>query len=256
MTSLFSLINKVALVTGASSGMGKAIAKALGEHGAKVVIASNDLDACKNTAFEFRELNMECEPIPFDANQKESIDNLVKKTKEVYGTIDILVNCVGIGPSVPFMDTHTELYTKVMGLNLLSAIHLSKLVLPDMQKRKDGVIIFLASIAAVRGNKTIGLYGISKAGLVQLAKNLAVAYGPDNIRVNAISPGLIDTPFAASLTENAAFMEKRMQLTPLRRVGTPEEVAGVAVLLASKGGGFITGQNIIVDGGTTISDGN
>jgi len=115
---------------------------------------------------------------------------------------------------------------------------------------------FKVACFPVRGNKNIGLYGISKAGLVQLAKNLAVEYGPNNIRVNAISPGLIDTPFAASLTENEAFMKKRLELTPLRRVGTVDEVAGVAVMLASKAGEFITGQNIIIDGGTTISDGN
>jgi len=154
------------------------------------------------------------------------------------------------------MDIDSNLYNTVMGINLQSAIYLTKQVVPNMQAQKEGVIIYLASIASVRGNKNIGLYGISKAGLVQLAKNLAVEYGPDNIRVNAISPGLIDTPFAASLTENEAFMKKRLALTPLRRVGTADEVAGVAVMLASKAGGFITGQNIIVDGGTTISDGN
>eukprot|EP01136_Pigoraptor_vietnamica_P007823 Opistho-1_new@42392 len=143
-----------------------------------------------------------------------------------------------------------------MQINLQSTIYLSKLVIPQMQQRKEGSIIFLASIAGVRGNKSLGMYGISKAGLAQLARNLAVEFGPDNIRVNAISPGVIDTTFAKPLTSNNEVMEKRTLLTPLRRIGKVEEVAGVALLLASKAGGFITGQNIIVDGGTTISDGN
>ena len=106
----------------------------------------------------------------------------------------------------------------------------------------------------MRGNKSIGLYGVSKAGLIQLARNLAVEFGPDNIRVNTISPGMINTPFAQCLMENPTFMTKRLGQTPLRRVGEVEEIAGLAVMLASKAGGFITGQNIIVDGGTTISD--
>ncbi len=125
-----------------------------------------------------------------------------------------------------------------------------------MQAQRDGAIIYLASIAGVRGNKNLGLYGVSKAALIQLARNLAVELGPDNIRVNTISPGMIDTPFSKSLIENKAFMEKRLSQTPLRKVGSVDEIAGVALMLASKAGGFITGQNIIVDGGTTISDGN
>ena len=143
-----------------------------------------------------------------------------------------------------------------MALNLQSAVYLTKLIIPQMMGNKDGAIIYLASIAGVRGNKNIGMYGISKAGLIQLARNLAVEFGAYNIRVNTISPGMIDTPFSQVLMSNKGFMEKRLALTPLRRVGDVSEIAGVAVMLASKAGGFITGQNIIVDGGTVISDGN
>jgi NAD(P)-dependent dehydrogenase (short-subunit alcohol dehydrogenase family) len=166
------------------------------------------------------------------------------------------VQLVGVAIAGSFLEINAESFDKTIQINLQSAIYLTKQVLPKMIKNKDGVIIYLASIASVRGNKSIGLYGISKAGLAQLARNLAVEFGPNNIRVNAISPGMIDTPFSKSLLENKEFMEKRLALTPLRRVGTTEEVAGVAVMLASKAGAFITGQNIIVDGGTTISDGN
>ena len=137
-----------------------------------------------------------------------------------------------------FLEINAADFEKTMAINLQSAVFLTKLVVPQMQAQKDGVIIYLASIAGVRGNKSIGLYGISKAGLIQLARNLAVEFGPDNIRVNTISPGMIDTPFSKSLIENKDFMEKRLLLTPLRRVGTPEEIAGVAVMLSSKAGDF------------------
>jgi NAD(P)-dependent dehydrogenase (short-subunit alcohol dehydrogenase family) len=256
MKTLFDLSGKVALVTGASSGIGRSIAQALGQHGAKVIIASNDRSGCEKTLTDFQNKNIEATAIYVDVIKKESIDGLVEKSLTLFGKIDVLVSCVGIGPAASFMETESDLYAKVMQTNLQSAIYLTKKILPQMVRQKEGSIMYLASIAAVRGNKNIGLYGISKAGLVQLAKNLAVEYGPDNVRVNAISPGLIDTSFSSGLMEQSEFMEKRLQMTPLRRVGRPEEIAGVAVLLASEAGAFITGQNIIVDGGTTISDGN
>jgi NAD(P)-dependent dehydrogenase (short-subunit alcohol dehydrogenase family) len=146
-------------------------------------------------------------------------------------------------------------FSKMIQVNLLQALELTQLVIPSMRDNGGGSIIYLSSIASVRGNKSLGLYGITKAGLVQLARNVAVEYGPLNIRANAISPGMIDTPFAKELLSNKDFLEKRLALT-LTPCGFTREIAGVAVMLASKAGGFITGQNIIVDGGTTISDGN
>ncbi len=256
MKNLFDLQGKVALITGSSSGMGKAIAEAMGEHGATVIVSSNDSAACEEVCKEFQAKKIKTYAIPFDISSKESINILCRKAIEKCGKIDILVSCVGIANPSAFLEINTESFEKTMQINLQSAIYLSKLLIPQMQDRKDGAIIYLASIAGVRGNKSIGLYGISKAGLIQLARNLAVEFGPDNIRVNTISPGMIDTPFSKGLMENKAFMEKRLAATPLRRVGTTEEIAGVAVMLASKAGGFITGQNIIIDGGTTISDGN
>jgi NAD(P)-dependent dehydrogenase (short-subunit alcohol dehydrogenase family) len=250
--NLFDLAGKKALVTGASSGMGKAIAEALGSHGAKVLISSNDEAACKQTVTEFIAKGIEAGYAVCDVTSIESLKALEKKAA---GT-DILVSCVGMAAPGATTDINKENFDATITINLQSAICLSKMVIPHMQQRKDGVIIFLASIAGVRGNKNIGLYGISKAGLIQLARNLAVEFGSDNIRVNTISPGLIDTPFSKSMMENKAVMERRLSLTPLRRVGHPHEIAGVAVMLASKAGAFITGQNIIVDGGTVISDGN
>jgi NAD(P)-dependent dehydrogenase (short-subunit alcohol dehydrogenase family) len=256
MKNLFDLTGKVALITGSSSGMGKAIAEAMGEQGAMVIVSSNDADECKKVVVEFGQKGILANAIPCDVSKKEAIESLIEAVLSKFGQIDILVSCVGVAIPNSFLDISASDFDKTMTINLQSAIYLSKLVIPQMVSRKDGVIVYLASIAGVRGNKNIGLYGISKAGLIQLARNLAVEFGPDNIRVNTISPGMIDTPFSQSLLDNKPFLEKRLVLTPLRRVGTPAEIAGVAVMLASKAGGFITGQNIVVDGGTVIGDGN
>lgn len=256
MKDLFDLTNKTALITGASSGMGKAIAEAMGEHGATIIISSNDENACLKVCSEFHEKGIKAYAIYCDVSDKTSIDKLYLDAIDKVKKIDILVSCVGIAMPSSFLAINASDFEKTMQINLQSAIYLSKKVIPAMQMQKDGVIIYLASIASVRGNKSIGLYGMSKAALAQLARNLAVEFGPDNIRVNAISPGMIDTPFSNGMLANQALMERRLSLTPLRRIGTPTEIAGVAVMLASKAGGFITGQNLVVDGGTTISDGN
>ncbi|MEI7584342.1 SDR family oxidoreductase [Runella sp.] len=256
MKYLFDLTEKIALITGASSGMGRAIAEAMGLHGARIIITSNDKEGIENSVHSFKNQDIDVVGIPCDLSKKEDIDRLFERSIEAFGRVDILVSGVGMAPVGGLMDIDADTFDKIMHLNLQAAIYLTQLVLPSMQAQKDGVLIYLASIAGVRGNKNLGLYGISKAGLIQLVKNLAVEYGPDNIRTNAISPGLINTPFSQGLMNNREFMQKRLSQTPLRKVGEVEEIAGVAVLLASKAGGFITRQNIIVDGGTTISDGN
>ena len=256
MKDLFDLSGKVALITGSSSGMGQSIAEAMGQHGARVIVSSNDEAGCEATVTDFRAQGITAVAMPCDVSKKEAIDALYQTTVAQLGKIDILVSCVGMAPAGSFLDITAPDFEQLMALNLQSAIYLTKLVIPQMVERRDGVLIYLASIAGVRGNKNIGLYGLSKAALIQMARNLAVEYGPVNIRANTIAPGMIDTPFSTSLLDNAVFMEKRLALTPLRRVGQPHEIAGVAVMLASRAGGFITGQNIIVDGGTVISDGN
>jgi NAD(P)-dependent dehydrogenase (short-subunit alcohol dehydrogenase family) len=256
MKNLFDLSGKVALITGSSSGMGRAIAEAMGQQGATVIVSSNEADGCAAVVNEFQQQGITAVALPCDMSKKESIDALCETALAQFGRIDILVSCVGIAPTGTLLDITAAHFEQTMALNLQSAIYLTKRVVPQMVKRQDGVLIYLASIAGVRGNKQLGLYSLSKAALIQLARNVAVEFGPDNIRANTISPGLIDTPFSTSLLAIPAFMEKRMALTPLRRVGQPDEIAGVAVMLASRAGGFITGQNIIVDGGTTISDGN
>lgn len=256
MKDLFSLKGKIALITGASSGMGKAIAEAMGHQQARVVISSNEPESLAKVVQEFQALGIEVMGISCDMTKGEEIENLVSQTLHAFEKIDILVNCVGMAPTGSFLDISLQRFDKTMQLNIQAAMYLSQLVIPQMQLQKDGAIIYLASIAGVRGNLHLGLYGISKAGLIEMARNLAVEFGPDNIRVNTISPGMIQTPFSEELMSNPVFMEKRLAQTPLRKVGQVAEIAGVAVMLASKAGGFITGQNIIIDGGTTISDGN
>lgn len=254
MKNLFDLSHKTALITGASSGMGQAIAEALASHNAQIIISSNDTEGGEIVIEDFKNKNLQAVFIPCDMSQKADIDALYAESIRILGHIDILVSCVGIAPTGSFLDMAVTDFEKTMTINLQNAMYLTQLILPQMREQKEGSIIYLASIAGIRGNKNIGLYGISKAGLIQLARNLAVEFGPDNIRVNTISPGLIYTPFSKGLMSNSPFMEKRLSQTPLRRVGTVEEIAGMAVLLASKAGGFITGQNIVIDGGTVISD--
>lgn len=257
MTSnLFDLTGKVALVTGASSGMGRAIALAMGQHGATVVVSGNDAAACAATAEDFASQGITARAVACDVSEPAQVQHLADTALAHLGRVDVLVSCVGAAPVGSVLDSNANDFETTMAVNVQSALYLTQLLVPQMAERRDGALIYLASIAGVRGNKSIGLYGVSKAALIQLARNLAVEFGPANIRANTISPGVIETAFARPLLDSPEVMAKRLALTPLRRVGQPEEVAGVAVLLASRAGGFITGQNIVVDGGTVISDGN
>jgi len=255
--SLFDLHNHVALVTGATRGIGRAIAEQMAKAGAKVVVSSEDAQACAATAAEMRSSGLDVIGIPCDVTSRENIDALVISTLEARDRIDVLVCNAGVAPHMgPIATASNEHWDLTMTVNLRSVLWLTSLVIPEMAARGGGSVIITSSISGVRGNKAIGLYGLSKAGSAELARNLAVEWGPSNVRVNAISPGLIRTEFARPLLDNPEVMKRRLALTPLRRAGEPDEIAGVAVMLASRAGAFITGQNLIVDGGTTIGDGN
>ena len=258
MTSaLFDLTGKVALITGATRGIGLSIATEMARAGAQVIISSNEPRACEEVSEDLRRQGLDAIGIACDVGERAQIESLVGQTLSRRTRIDALVCNAGVAPHAGPIASATDAdWDLTMTVNLRSALWLTSVVIPGMAQRRDGVVILTASLSSLRGNKGIGLYGLSKAGVAQLARNLAVEWGPSNIRVNAISPGLIATEFARPLTGNEAVLARRLAQTPLRRVGEPDEIAGVAVMLAARAGAFITGQNLIVDGGTLISDGS
>lgn len=228
----------------------------MGEAGASVVVSSENEGACRDTARELRDQGIRAHGVPCDVLDRDQIVALVAETVRHFGQLDAVVHAAGVAPHAGPMGEATEdEWALTMRVNLEAAWHLSTLVRDPLFARGNGSLTFISSIAGVRGNRSLGVYGVSKAGLAQLARNLAVEWGPQNVRVNSVSPGLIRTAFARPMLERPEVMERRLALTPLRRVGEAHEVAGVAVMLASPAGAFITGQNIVVDGGTTVSDG-
>jgi NAD(P)-dependent dehydrogenase (short-subunit alcohol dehydrogenase family) len=251
---IFDLTGKTALVTGSSRGIGRAIAEAMAAEGAKVVISSRKADSCAEAAAAIQAKGGQAVAIACQVGDKAQLQALVAKTHAVFGGIDILVNNVGSNPVLGPLEAMTdEAFDRVMTSNVRSALWLSNLVLPEMAARKDGAVIFISSIAALRASAGINAYGAAKAALMQLARGLAAEYGPSNIRVNCIAPGLIKTDFARALWDNDDRSRQRIAETPLGRLGEPRDIAGAAVLLASPAGSFITGQTIIIDGGVTTA---
>ncbi len=250
--NLFDLSGKVALITGSTRGIGRAIAEAMQAAGASVVV-SNENEA--ETAAAAAEMG--CHGIAADVRDASALEALVAGAVAAHGGLDILVCNAGItGKPGPFVDVDMEDFDRVMDINLRSQVVLSNLALPHIAARGGGTVILISSLSGLRGNGAINAYALAKAGVAQLARNLAVEWGPRNVRVNAISPGFIRTELSAPLLANEAFMARRMAMTPLRRPGEVEEVAGAAVFLASAAGAFVTGHNLVVDGGTVITDGS
>lgn len=257
MTHLFDLSGRVALVTGATGGLGVAMADAFASQGARLVLTDRDRERTEAMAARLRARGQAAFAVAADLGDPTAVDAMVDAALAEAGRIDVLVCNAGVqGPAGPISHTRDVDWQHVMGINLHSALRLTSRVIPGMAARGDGSVILMSSIAGLRGNRAIGLYGLSKAALAQLARNLAVEWGPHGVRVNAISPGLIRTPLAEGLLADAVFMQRRLALTPLRRVGEPHEVAAVALMLASRAGGFVTGHNLVVDGGTTVGDGS
>jgi NAD(P)-dependent dehydrogenase (short-subunit alcohol dehydrogenase family) len=249
----YDLTGKLAIVTGSTRGIGRAIATALAEAGAHVVVSNEDPDATASTAAA---LGHGAIGVPCDVTDAAEVAALIDTTIAALGGLDIVVSNAGItGAPGPFATIDMTDYARVFDVNLTSMVTLANHALPHLAKR-GGSLILLASIAGLRGNGAINAYALAKAGVIQLACNLAVEWGSGGVRVNAISPGLIATELSGPLLENERFMARRMQMTPLRRPGTPEEVAGAALFLASPAAGFVTGHNLVVDGGTVITDGS
>jgi NAD(P)-dependent dehydrogenase (short-subunit alcohol dehydrogenase family) len=257
MTGLFDLSGKSAIVTGSSRGIGRAIAEALAEHGANVVITSRKREACDTVADAINSRDgARAIAVAANISSKSDLQQLVASARAAFGRIDILVCNAASNPHHgPMAGITDEQFEKILRNNILSSHWLAQLVVSEMTQRRDGVILFISSIGGYRGSGVIGTYNLSKAADFQLARNLAVELGAHNIRVNCIAPGVIRTDFSRALWENAANLGKVLQSTPLGRIGEPEDVAGAAVFLASAAGRYITGQSIVVDGGTTITIG-
>ena len=252
--SLFDLTGKVALVTGSTKGIGKAIVKRMAEQGANVVVSSRNQELCNEVATEINDSGGLATGISCNINYAEQLEGLVKKTEEQLGKINILVCNAAINPYFgPSQDIPDSAFDKVMHANIGSVHRLCKLVIPSMAQNEGGSVIIVSSIGGLKGSDALGAYAISKAADMQIARNLAVEWGPKNVRVNCIAPGLVRTDFARALWENPEIYATTVSKYPLRRIGEPDEIAGTAVLLASDAGSFTTGQTIVIDGGGTIA---
>lgn len=252
---LFRIDGKRAIVTGATRGIGKAIATELARAGARVVVSSNEAEECRTVRDELISQSLDAHAVPCDVAVDAELDRLVAETLDLLGGVDTLVCNAGVarhhGPAAEASD---EAYEQTMRINVRSPFKLCNLVAPLMARQRDGAIIIISSLAGLRGNRAISVYAMSKAANAQLARNLAVEWGPFNVRANAISPGLVQTEFARPILQDTERLEQRLRQTPLRRVATPEEVAGCAVFLASPAGAFVTGHNLVCDGGSLIAD--
>ena len=254
-TSLFDLSGKVAVVTGSSRGIGRAIAEQMARAGARVVISSRKLAACEEVAIAINAAVGEERAIALEASISDpvALERLVQRTTDRWGAIDILVCNAASNPYYgPMADISDDAFRKILGNNVIANNRLIALASVGMRDRKDGAVIIISSIGGLVGSPVIGAYNVSKAADMQLAHNLAMEFGRDNVRVNCIAPGLIKTDFSRALWENEETSAHLNKVTPLGRPGTAEEIAGAAVFLASRAGSYVTGQTIVVDGGATV----
>lgn len=251
----FSLEGKTAIITGSSRGIGKAIAESFCAHGAKVVVSSRKLAACEAVAAD---LNVRFGPnaaiaVEAPISDKPLLRKMVDETRRIFGKIDVVVCNAASNPYYGSMaGLSDETFSKILTNNIVANHWLMQMVAPEMIERRNGSIIVISSTGGLRGSSTIGAYNISKAADFQLVRNLAVEWGKHNVRINSIAPGVIRTDFARALWENPAAEEGLNRFTPLGRIGEPEDIAGVAVFLASDASRFMTGQALVVDGGATV----
>jgi NAD(P)-dependent dehydrogenase (short-subunit alcohol dehydrogenase family) len=250
---LFDLNGKVAIVTGSTKGIGKAIAERLAEHGAKVAISSRKPGPCEEVAAKINAAYpgaaIAC---PANISSKPDLQRLVDETRAAFGKIDILVCNAASNPYYgPMSGISDDAFRKILENNIVSNNWLVTMVAPEMAERKDGAIIIISSIGGLRGTSVIGAYAISKAADMQLARNLAQELSPSNIRINCIAPGLVKTDFAKALWDTPEGERRASSGTPLRRLGEPDDIAGAAVFLASPAGAWMTGQTIVIVGGAT-----
>ena len=252
-SSLFSLEGKVALVTGASKGIGLAIAEIYAEAGAKVVVSSRKLEAVETVATGIRNKGHQAVAIACNMGDLSDINRLAEETLKHYGTIDIVVNNAAANPVFgPVVETSSAAFDKIINVNVRGPFELCKLLYPVMKAKKSGSVINISSIGGLKPEMGLGIYSMSKAALISLSKVMAKEWGDDNIRVNVICPGLIKTKFSEALWSNEKILAVMMKMLSLKRVGTPEEIAGLALYLASDASAYSTGAVFTADGGFTI----
>jgi len=249
----FSLKDKTAIVTGSSRGIGRAIAVAYARAGARVVISSRKIDACRAVVDELRSEGREATAIACNISSKDQVDALVSQAEAAYGPADVLVCNAAVNPFYgPMSQIPDEAFAKTLDVNIRSNVWLVNRVAPQMAQRGGGSIVIISSVAGMTGSRVLGAYAISKAADMQLARNLALEWGKEGIRANCIAPGLVKTDFAKALWDNPQTLAAALASSPLNMIAEPEDIAGTALLLASDAGRFITGTTIVVDGGATI----
>ena len=254
---LFDLSGKVALITGSTRGIGRAIAECMAARGARVVISSRKGDVCDEVAGSIRAAGGEAVAIPANVSRAEDIERLVSETEALLGAPEILVCNAAVNPYYgPFLDTPDDAFDKTVEVNIRSNMRLCRRVVPGMKAAGGGAIVVVSSIAAFKGSANLGVYAITKAADAQLVRNLAVAHGPDGIRANGIAPAVVRTDFAKALYEDPARERALSASYPLGRIGEPDDIAGVAAFLAAPASAWMTGQTLIVDGGWSVSDGS
>ena len=252
---LFDLSDRTALVTGSTKGIGRAIAGALAEAGARVVVSSRTQADCDRVVEEIAEAGGVATGIAANISKDDALEALVDGAEAAFGPVDVLVCNAAANPYYgAFLDTPDEAFDKTIRTNVRANMRLARRVVPRMQARRDGAIVVISSIAAFKGSDNLGMYAMTKAADAQLVRNLAVAYGPCNIRANGIAPALVRTDFARALWEDEARAARVAETYALKRLGEPDDIAGAAVFLASRAGAWMTGQTLIIDGGWSVRD--
>ncbi len=253
MSNIFNLSGKVAIVTGASKGIGASIAKGLAEHGAKVIISSRSQEAVDEVAKDLTSKGLEAKGIACHVGKREALENLVQSTIATYGGIDILVNNAATNPVFgKLKDADEAVFDKIMNVNVKACLTLANLCYDSMQSRGGGSIINIASVEGTKPSFGLGLYSISKAALIMLTKSQAKEWSRKGIRSNAICPGLIKTKFSKAIWQDEKTLEAFTLHLPSARMGAPEEIAGLAVYLASEASSYTTGASFSVDGGYLV----
>lgn len=253
-TEMFSLNGQVALVTGSSRGIGRAIAELMASAGAKVVVSSRKAQACEEVAALIRARGQQAIAVPCNVSHNDAIDALAEKVHQHWGRIDVLVLNAAVNPYMgPLLEIDDGAWHKTLDANVGSVLHACRRVIPAMAAQGGGAVIIVSSIAGLKGSTKLGAYAVSKAADMQMARNLAVEWGHANVRVNCIAPGLVRTDMARALWEDPDRLSAALRAYPLGRIGEPADIAGAAVFLASPAGAFVTGQTLVVDGGSTIN---